>query len=161
MNLLVSCSFGVSEMARLNSIALMLQDAVPNAVIDGGGSRTNVDGVALTFPENKDVNAPDVGWNDVGERQEPVDPRWSAGLDDVEKAVNEGKAELWKQCSQILKSGKDHTKARIDPVRDREAKPGDVEDERLDVGCVIRHLDGIAWCTGSQIERGVAMVRES
>lgn len=84
-------------------------------------------------------------WNDSGERQEPPDAWRSGSLDHVEKSFTEGDAELREQGSQMVRSRKNRTKARVDPVGDIDAEPGEVENERLEVGSVVCHLNSIAW----------------
>lgn len=46
----------------------------------------------------------------------------------------------------MIKRRKNLTKARIDPVRDVDAQPGEVEHKRLDVRSVEGHLDDYARC---------------
>lgn len=141
--LLPTLCLGFLEVFGLHSTALVLENAVPNAVVDSGSARANVDLVLAAFAEDKDIDAPLIVWYDARERQKPVDGWWSGRLDDVQKAVNEGDLELWEQCSQILKSREDQTKARIGPVRHRETQPGELEDEGVDVCGVVQHLDRI------------------
>lgn len=70
-------------------------------------------------------------------------------MDHVEKSFTEGDAKLREQSSQMVRSRRNRTKASVDPVGDIETEPGEVKNERLDVGSVVCHLNGIAWCERS------------
>jgi len=147
VDLLVTIIFCSLDVRRFHCTGVVLQEAGTHAF--DASPRADVELVALAFAENEDINAPQVFWNDGGERQEPIDAWRGGSLDHVEKSFTEGDAELREQSSQMVTSRKNRTKARVDPVRDIETEPGEVKNERLDVGGVVCHLNGIAWCEWS------------
>jgi len=146
VDLLVALGFGFLDEAGFNSTAFVLQNAIPNAIIDRRRARTDVELETLAFLENKGINSPCLVRKGSGKRQEPVDA-WCCGvLEDVEKAFTERQAYFGQQGSEMLKRGGNRTKARVDPVRDADAQPGEMEHERLDVRSVESHLDDYAQC---------------